>query len=77
MFLLKESVNKIHTFQAHVVGPAMETGMCSAHRRTIHPGRATGISSRKVAADEYTETLQRTERKHTPVLKMLYMELLS
>ena len=75
MFLLKEPINKIRTSQAHVARFAMETEMWSVCCRVIHPGWTTGISSRKVAADEYAETFQRMERKHTPVSRMLYIGL--
>ena len=58
MFLLKEPIDKIRTFQAHIARLAMETEMWSARCRMIHPGRATdNIAPRKVAADEHAEAL--------------------
>ena len=46
--------------------------MWSARCRMLHPGRTTGIVSRKVASDEYAEELKRTEMEHLPASKMLY-----
>ena len=41
----------------------------------MHPGGTICVSLRKAAAGEYAEELQRTERKLTPVLRMVYMGL--
>ena len=71
MFLLGEPIDKTHTFQAHAVRLATKTEMWSARYQMLHPGRTTGIASRKVASGEYAEELKRTEKKHLPVSRML------
>ena len=71
MFLLGEPIDKVNTFRAHATRLALETEMESAHCKMLHPGRTTGITSHKVAADEYADELKRTGMKHLPVSKML------
>ena len=72
MYLLREPLEKVRKFQAHVIRLAMETDMWAARCRTIHPGRTESASSRKAAADEYAVTLLRTWRKDLPITKRRY-----
>ena len=73
--LLKEPIHKVHTFQARVVRLTMETEMWAARCRRMYPGVATGLSSWEVAADEYADEPQQTERKLMSASRMVYMGL--
>ena len=75
MHLLGEPLEKVRTFQTREVRLAMEAATRAARCRLTHPDGTTGASSRKVAADEYEATLERTKRKHLriPTTKRVYM----
>ena len=75
IYLPGEPLEKVSTFQTHVVRLDMETDTWATRCRLVHPGGTTGSSSRKAVSDEYTATLERTKRKHLPIMKMVYMGL--
>jgi hypothetical protein len=66
MYLLGEPLEKVRTFQSHVVRLAMEADMWAARCRLAHPGGAAGSSSRKSASDEYAATLERSDEEEAP-----------
>ena len=69
MFLLGKQIDKIRTFQAHVIRLATETEMRSARCKMLYPGRTIGSAERMVATGEYADELKRAKRKSMPVSK--------
>ena len=63
------------TFQTHVVRLAVEAGTWATLYRMMYPGGTTGTSPRKADVDEYAATLERTERKHVHITKIVFMGL--
>ena len=72
MCLLGEKIDNVRTFQARVVGLAMDSEMWTARCRVMHPGKTTGMSQRTTAADEYACETLRTKRKSMPVCLLTY-----
>jgi hypothetical protein len=73
MYLLGEPLEKVRTFQSHVVRLAMGADMWAARCRLVHPGGTTGLSSPRAASGEYATALEFNfkRRRRNLILRIL------